>query len=238
MFGSRLRLGLMLPCVNSVIEPEFSRIAPSGVSAYATRMLMRGDTKIEQLSYMAENLPHNIEALMDVADIFVYCCTSGSFIKGAAFDQELTDKIKTISGKQAVTAAFSIVNAVRSFNVRKVVLATPYIEEVNRLQVKYFAEYGIETVAVKGLDITARGYAGTLYPHVAYELAKEVFADSGAEAVVISCTNFRTIDIIEMLEKELCVPVISSNQAVLWAAMRAGGVTDRIWGFGKLLEEK
>jgi maleate cis-trans isomerase len=76
---------------------------------------------------------------------------------------------------------------------------------------------------------------GRLCPEDAYKIAKEV--DSKAnDAVFISCTNFRTIEIIELLEKEIGKPVITSNQATMWHALRKLGISDNLHGYGMLFE--
>jgi len=71
---------------------------------------------------------------------------------------------------------------------------------------------------------------------VAYRLAREVYnSNSGADGVFISCTNFRNIEIIENLERDLSKPVVTSIQATVWAALRKVGIHESIGGYGKLL---
>jgi len=237
MYGKNLRIGLMVPCVNSVMRPELSLMAPEGVEVYETRMLMRGANKLEQLSFMLNSLNDNVEALCDVADVFAYGCTSGSFTKGYAFDKDLIERISTQSGRKAVSAASSIVSALQSLNAKRIVLATPYIDSVNQLQISFFKDVGIEVVAYKGLNLSKRGESGTHSSQSAYNLVHEIYQQNTfADAIVISCTNFRSVDILQQLESELQIPVISSNQAVMWAALRAGGIDTPIRGYGKLLE--
>ena len=70
----------------------------------------------------------------------------------------------------------------------------------------------------------------------AYELAR--LADvPDADAVVLSGTGLPTIGVLEELERELRKPVISSNQASLWAALRLARITDAVADFGSLLRE-
>lgn len=235
MYGKTLRLGLMLPCVNTVAEPEFARMAPVGVQAYAARMLMRGGTKLEQLAYMENALDDTIESLADAADLFVYGCTSGSFIKGAAFDQAVSERITAKTGKPAVTASQSLVRAVQAFGVSRIALATPYIREVNERQIRFFESCGIETAACRGLELTARGASGRKEPEEVLALAKETMQGTNVQMLVISCTNFRSVELLDCLEQELGVPVVSSNQAAFWNALRTANLTDKVDGFGSLL---
>ncbi len=75
---------------------------------------------------------------------------------------------------------------------------------------------------------------GSMDPRSAYELAKEVYVPR-TQGIFISCTNFRTIEVIASLERELGVPVISSNTATFWYMMRKMGVKRRLEGLGSLL---
>jgi maleate isomerase len=61
--------------------------------------------------------------------------------------------------------------------------------------------------------------------------------DPAAEAYFISCTAVRSADVIEALERDLGRPVITSNQGMLWGALRAAGIADRRAGFGRLLRD-
>lgn len=237
MYGWRVRLGVMVPCVNSVVEPEFSLLAPRGVASYCTRMQMRGGTKEEQLASMAAELESYVDSLRDVADLFVYACTSGSFLKGPDWDQEIVRRLTELSGKQAVTTSGALVKALQTLGVNRVALATPYTESINAKQIDYLHHFGIRVVAARGLAITARGGAGLSEPAAAYRLAKEVAALAAVEALLISCTNFRTLEVIDPLEEDLGLPVVTANQATFWAALRLAGLKDKIYGYGRLLAE-
>jgi maleate isomerase len=75
-----------------------------------------------------------------------------------------------------------------------------------------------------------------LHPSTAYKLAKSV--DTGdADGIFISCTNFRTIEIIEALEENTGKPVVTSNQASMAMALKVMGIKEKIGGFGALLAE-
>jgi maleate cis-trans isomerase len=77
---------------------------------------------------------------------------------------------------------------------------------------------------------------GRLPPDDAYAMALKVNGKHN-QAIFISCTNFRAVEIIERLERETGKPVVSSNQATVWFALRKLRIKDRIKGFGRLLEE-
>ncbi len=111
-----------------------------------------------------------------------------------------------------------------------IALATPCIDEVNEHEKTYLAEAaGVEVVSMKGLGIVGSLPQGRLQPHVGAELAHEVDRRE-ADAILISCTDFRTIEVIGLLEEELGEPVISSTQATFWCALRRTGYASPISG--------
>ena len=74
------------------------------------------------------------------------------------------------------------------------------------------------------------------YPDVAYSLAKKINQDE-AQAIFLSCTNFRTIEVISALERELKKPVISSNAATLWDALRRLKIKEPVVGYGEIFNK-
>ena len=55
-----------------------------------------------------------------------------------------------------------------------------------------------------------------------------------ADAYFLSCTTIRSTPVISALERDLGKPVITSNQALAWHALRKGNVKDQMSGFGEL----
>jgi maleate isomerase len=114
---------------------------------------------------------------------------------------------------------------------------TPYVDEINEKE-KEFLEHnipGLEVLSIKGLGIVGNLPKGKLNPFSSYPIIKKWDVNE-SEGIFISCTNWRTFEIIEYLEKDLKKPVITSNQAALWHALRIIGVKDRLNGLGKLFE--
>ena len=88
---------------------------------------------------------------------------------------------------------------------------------------------------MKYLNVTEHGGQGIYYPSTAYHLAKQAFKPD-AEAIVISCTNFRTFEIIETIENDLGIPVVTANQATLWQMLRMLKVNVKMERLGHLFE--
>jgi maleate isomerase len=230
-----MKFGLIIPSSNTIMEAEFWRMASGCATVHTARMRLRKIT-VDDLEEMEEM---TIEASMLLADAEVdvigYGCTSGSFFKGKGHDREIEEKITEITGIPAVATAKAVIEALGELHINRVCVATPYKEEINRLEKKYLEQNEIDVLKIKGLNIVHNTEVGSKEPSAAYELAKEVHKLE-TQGIFISCTNFRTIEVIERLEKELKVPVISSNTATLWAMMKKAGNERKIKGYGRLLQ--
>lgn len=235
-YGWRAKIGLIVPLTNTVNEAEWARMAPEGVSIHATRMaLHQGSDE----SALERDIAVAIASLAPAGpDVIAYGCTAGSMVSPL---DRLTGRMREIGGMPAVATAPAIVYALRAFGARRIALATPYHDALNRHEMDFFAANGIETLAHKGLGIGAGG--AHEYVNIARVSKDAVFEHARsadhrqAEALVISCTDLATLEALPRLERDLGKPVISSNLATWWQALRAAGIADRYAGYGRLLQE-
>ena len=117
--------------------------------------------------------------------------------------------------------------------VSRLALATPYRQELNDRLTEFLEGYGFEVTRERGLNI--RG-ASFLPPEEAEALAREVNSPD-ADAVLISCTNFRSLETIDRLETDLEKPVLTSNAAAMWHTLRLAGFDEPVSSGGLLLRE-
>lgn len=151
---------------------------------------------------------------------YAYGCTSGSFVHGVAGERRLTEAMRAAGGAEAVTTSGALLSALHELAVSRVAIATPYDAAVTQRLSTFLGEAEVDVVSSAHLDLTAEIWK------VGYEATRELVrhADSAdAEAVVVSCTNLATYDVITELEAELGKPVVTANQATVWAALRLLG---------------
>ncbi len=237
----RARLGLLVPFTNTNFEPDMALIAPKGLSLHAARMGGYDADEIPDAAQMqglgASDLEESLRLLMGTKpDVVLYGCTSATLTHGPVFDRDLEAQIAEMSGAKTVTAAGALVHAVRTLGASRVSFASPYVPAINDMAVTFLSEMGIEVVArsevEEALDNDGQG---ALSPDAVFELGAR--ADhSDAEAIVLSCTDMRSVETIARLEARLGKPVVSSNQAMMFQTLQLLGIEAPVTGFGSLLE--
>lgn len=229
-------IGLIVPTTNTVNEAEWQRMALPGLRFPLARMALHphGDPKL------FEDLRDCMTALLPgKPDVIAYACTAGSMVQPL---DSLAQFIEKTSGIKGVATAPALVHACRAMGLEQVSLATPYHDALNEHEQHFLEDNGIAVVSMKGLGIGAGG--AHEYVRIAKVAPEDVYAHCrsvwvpGADGIVVSCTDFRTQEILPRLEAELGKPVISSNLATLWMALRAAGIEAPVRGFGRLLEER
>jgi maleate cis-trans isomerase len=183
---------------------------------------------------MNEALPAAAELLAAAGpDLCLYGCTSGSFIDGLEGLERIVSLLTAVVGCPVVATTAAVVDALEALGIRRVALATPYVDEVNDLEASFLESTGFRVTAVRGLGLSGSAIR-EVEPSAVAALA--FAADTpDADAVFVSCTDLRALDVLEETEGALGKPVISSNQASLWAVLRRAGVLEQIPGLGALL---
>jgi len=216
------------------MEPEFYRMLPRDFTVHTARMRLQKVT-VRGLSKMEGETMKAAKELSDAkVSVIGYGCTSGSLIKGIGHDRKIVARIERSSKTAAVATAGAVVAALNALGVKKVAIATPYIKQIDERERGFLNENGFNVVDLRGLGLIENVEIGRQDSNVAYDLAKKLRYEE-ADGIFISCTNFRTIEIIDRLEQEMGKPVISSNTATLWAMLQKVGLGTKIEGFGKLL---
>ena len=227
-----LRIGLLVPSSNTTMEPDFYSMAPMGVTIHTARMRLSRVTP-EALILMAEDTERASGLLADAGvDVIVYGCTTGSLVGGVEWEEGLVGRIEEETGIPAVSTSSAVVDALRSLEARRIGVATPYSEELNGLEESFLEDLGFRVTEIHGLGLLDNLDIGRVHRGTLEKLVRSVAEE--ADAVFVSCTNLPVVGLIEGFEKEFDRPVVTSNQASIWAALR-GRESPEVDGFGELM---
>ena len=227
------RIGLLLPSNNTTMEPDFYGMALVGVTVHSARMMLKSVT-VGGLEEMAgEALRAGALLATAKVDVLIYGCTSSSLIRGVEWERELISSIEAETGVPTVSTAGAVVEALKALGLRRVGVATPYTDDINDLERRFLEAQGFEVENIHGLGLVDNHEIAAVPPGSIFGLAEEVAA--GSDGVFVSCTNLPAASLVNELEAKLSRPVVTSNQASMWAGLGVLGLGG-FEGYGKLLE--
>lgn len=239
MFGWRARLGLLVPVDNAVIEPEFQSASIQGVSAHVVRL-----TTIER-SAMPRNGIDLAPLFTELGvDVIGYACAETSFLEGVDTNIWLAEQIQNATGIPAVTASRAMVDALRAVGARRIGLVSPYPTRSGALLEAMLERHEFDVVGRAHHDLVTaaagqREWAATneQWPATAATWAAAVMRED-LDAILVSATNLRTFPVIPDLERDLGVPVVTTNAALLWSMLHRIGVEEIPTTIGRLASSR
>ena len=222
--GSRATLGLIVLQADETIEQEFRVMFRAGdVAMYVSRVPSAAEVTTDTLGAMEAELPRAVSLLPPSLDYDVvgYACTSGATVIGPG---RVADLIRGAREVRAATNPLSAVLAgLETLGARRIGLVSPYIATVTAPLIGALRAAGIEVGQAVSFDEREEARVARIDPASIRAAALEVGRRDDVEAVFLSCTNLRTVAIIDGLEAELGKPVISSNLALAWHMARLAG---------------
>jgi maleate cis-trans isomerase len=228
-------IAMIVPPTNTVNEAEWKRMAPD-LRFPLLRMPLHAHADD---AFYADLRVFLKKIVSEKPTVIAYACTASSMVLPL---DKLPKFIEKESGVPGVATAPALVHAARALGMTKVAVATPYHDALNQHEKEFLEACGLQVLGIRGLGIGAGGpqeyvQIAKVTPEQAYAHCRAAWVP-GADGMIISCTDFRTLEAVPRLERELGVPVVSSNLATLWMALRAAGGAARPRGFGRLLDER
>lgn len=210
------RVGLIIPSVNTLSEPQFNHYAPAGLAMHVARARVAGEWR-RPFPELKPEIAAAAERLADCKpDLIVFHCTDTSMAEGPQGEGRILDLIRSATGVEALSTSALVLEALQTLGLKKLVVLSPY--RSNASIIGYLQAVGIEVVH----DV-ALGLSGLEFPNVTPQdwlrLAREHDRPE-ADGIFLSCTNTRQIEAIAGIERALGKPVVNSNQAVLWGCLK------------------
>lgn len=236
MRGWRARIGVLYPA-SGLVDDEFYRLAPPGVSVHLHRVAAHGNISAEKVKTFSEvdNLAKVAKDLEPIRPTCIaWACTSGSFLVGKEGSRRQVAALAERTGTLFTNTSESMVQALQHLGVKRIGVGTPYPDEFNGPIVKFLEDHGFKVMEIQNLQLRNDWEIGTTTPETIYALARRV-AVAGTDAVFLSCTGLEALDLLETMEHDLDKPVLSANQVTMWHALRLCGISTKgLERFGSL----
>ena len=212
---------------------------PPGVALYSTRILARGDLTPDAVRKMEENVDRAVDELAATGvDVIAYCDMVTTFIMEQGWNEAKVADIEERSQTPAVSAWTALRDAMKVLDIKRFALGTPYPAAIHALAPPFFKAHGFEVVSDSTLDILKMRDVPNVAPQQILDFVAQIDLKN-AEAIVLLATDLPCFGVIAELEKSFALPVLTSNQTILWSAMRVaskshGTPTVTIAELGKL----
>jgi len=235
--GGGGRIGVVALATDLTIESDLRRMAPAGVEIFTNRVRNRDPLTAANLRAMAPDISRAAADLLpgESLDALAYACTSGTAVIGEA---EVIRLLRAGRGDPALPCTTPLTAAIAAFaalGARRVSLLTPYTEAVNRALVAALAQRGLTVINAHGFGLERDAAIAEVAPEAIIAAAADA-CRADAEALFISCTALRAAQVVGRIEARLEKAVVTSNQALLWHALRLVKNLSEVAGFGRLLQ--
>lgn len=233
------------PVLGLIFPPSDRGIPEEGIAMYGDKLRFvvtgLGLDRMTPDGYDAviDRIPRAAEALAaQGAEAIELTGTSLTFYKGQAFNERLRQAVVDASGLPATTMSDAVIDGLKAVEAHRVAVATAYNDEVNDRLGAFLRERGFEPLVVTGLGIEAIGDIASVTPQQLIDFSVKVRESApDADAVLLSCGGFRTLELIAPIEARAGVPVVSSMPMGLWAGARLVGLDGAAPGYGMLLSQ-
>ena len=208
---------------------------PAGVAFYTTRVHHVNPVTVENLRKMGPQLARAAEKLIpdQRLDVIAYSCTSGTAAIGY---EEVAAQVRA-GGRESIpviTPITAAVEAFRALGIETISLLTPHPDPVKQSSRRFFEAHGVTVHNISSFCLDDDIAVAEIPPAAIHAAAQEAYRDE-ADALFISSTALRAVEIIERTERVLGRPVLSAVQCLFWQSLRVCGYRSPIDGFGRLL---
>jgi maleate cis-trans isomerase len=216
---------------------EFIRLLPDGISVIPLFLNIRRGTT-EEFRRTLDAVEGKVAELSEIGVDLLHPEGAPPFmLLGFEGERQLLDRWQQKYRIPVITSGTTQVDAMRALGMRRIVGVTYFTGEINDVFARYFADAGFEVLAMDGLDVPF-DMVGRLSSREVYAHTKAAYLrQERVDGIYMLGTGWRVLDIIDLLEQDLEVPVVHPVPARIWAIQHHFHVRHRTPGFGRLLAE-
>lgn len=219
---ARLRIALLVPSSNTVMENDLHRGLPAdGYTVHTDRMYLVETTREAEIRMIEDFAPQAAGDLGTLKpDLLVFGCTSAGSLFGLDYDASVCADLGARAGCEPLGVISAVSGALGRAKAKRIAVITPYNEDLTRSVANAIAIDGREIVAAHGMGITDNVALADPTPDDIVAFARSKLAGASFDLLFVSCTNFRALEGKGRLEAAFGVPVVTSNSAVIDAILR------------------
>jgi len=212
------RVGLLVPAGDSVMEPDLWRGLPCRLTLHVTRMYLESATIAGEKKMLTEELEPAARRIAQVGpELVIFGCTSAAAILGLAGEADIVRRVETLTDCRCLTVMGAAIEEISRHSPERLLLVTPYIDEINERLQATFSAAGFPVCGIAGMGLASESAIGAIKPRDIRRFV--VDAARGAlvapDCVFVSCTTFRALEAAQAIRRDLAIPVVTSNQSVL-----------------------
>lgn len=213
----RKRIGLLVPSSNTILENDIHKnLSEKYFTVHTSRMRLRENTPEDEKRMIEEFSIPAAEQLKPVhPELLVFGCTSAGSLFGPEYDKKITRELGNAAGCKCVGVLSCVIESLKRRGAKRVAVITPYIDDLNNTIQMSLEESGFEVACIHGMGITLNFETSQVEPEEIVSFAKEKLIGVKADAVFVSCANYRALEAQKELESVISLPVVTSNMAVL-----------------------
>ncbi len=235
MFGYRARIGYISPSVIELNAYDFYRIVPDGVGLIAVACMVEGwkedayKKALSQVESCARELGRRS------CDFIIHGGAPLVLSQGKGFETRLLKQLEEITGVPCTTSIVAAMDAFRDLSAARLAVVDPYPPDLNSKMTAYLRDWGFEVSSLVSLGTSFTESSVASVADI-YRAAKRAVREAkNPQAIFIPCANFPVIDVVEAIETDFGLPVITNITSQLYVAFKRISMREKISGYGKLM---
>ncbi|MDI1251599.1 aspartate/glutamate racemase family protein [Thermomonas sp.] len=233
----RAAIGLVVLATDHTIEHEWRNLLRlDGVGFYECRLANSPDISPETLAAMEKDIAASVALIRpgERIDVVAFGCTSGAMVIG---EEKVFERIREARpGVACTTPITAALAGLRALGAKRIALLTPYVRSVSEWMASYIEARDIQVVKAGSFNHANDNEVARIDAQSIRNAVLDLGSDDAVDAVFVSCTSLRVASQVTELEQLLGKPVLSSNHAMAWHALRLGGVQDKVPHLGRLFD--
>ena len=211
------RIALLIPHTDVNLETDLQRELPAGYSLAVERMWLDDVTEESERVMLASEAPRAARYLRPASpELGVFGCTSATAILGPEGEKQLIQDVSATLQCPVISAFGAVLDQLAEARLKRLVLFTPYVDSLTARFADGLTQLGYELVFSAGMGKASDVEIGEIRPDQIVDFVRDHKKHfGGCDGILISCTNLRALEARTILEKELNLPIITSNYAIL-----------------------